>query len=649
MPEPSPEHPKGLVEAFKSRDSRMLFFYFAIAVALLVLSSGLIYQQLLRQDVALEKETVQSQRRVLVPGPRGNIYDRDGRLLVGNRPRFSAVLNLDELRAEFRREYLKVRRAYRQADDTELPNDSEIAHIARFTVVNRYLQEVNMALGREATLNALNLRRHFSAERLLPFTLIDDLPPEEYARLLEQLPVNSPLQVYVTSSRYYPYKSAAAHALGYVAVQDEIDVAEDFPGASLRTFTMKGSVGKNGLEARFDDQLQGEAGGTIYRIDPAGFRVGALERRLPVQGNNLVSSIDIDIQLAAEAHFDSLGLNAAAVMMDVQTGEVLALASKPDYDLGIFSPRLSIANGRDLEERGAWLNRAVQGLYPAGSSFKILVAIAGMRQGVIEPDSKSICSGAYRVGNRLAVCNNHSNRGDISLNMAIARSCNVFFYEHGLGMGPEAIAEESRRFGLGQPTGIELPAERRGLVPDPAWKRRERQLPWTGGDTTNFSIGQGDLLVTPVQMAAFTASFARGELKTTPTLVHQPGRPPQRTQPLGLTPTQYAAIVAGMEECTISGSARRLSIPAMKIPNLRIAGKTGTAQQRTPQGTINFAWFICFAPIEKPEIAIAIMIEGDTPGEETGGGMYAVPAAHAMLKAWAEKRQRAATGSLVTR
>jgi penicillin-binding protein 2 len=639
MAEHVAERPRSFIEAFKARDPRLFFFYFAIAAGLFVLAGGLVYQQLLRQDDAREKEKSQSQIRVIVPGPRGNLYDREGRLLVGNRPRFAAVLNLDELRSEFRREYLTVRRAYRQADDRDLPNETQISHIARFTVVDRYLQQINQALGRNATLEAPRLQRHFAAKRLLPYTLIDDLQPDEYARLLEQLPVNSPLQVYVSSVRHYPYKSAAAHALGYVSIEDDVELAADFPGAGLQTFKLEGSIGKNGLEARFDRQLQGEAGGTIYRIDPARYRVAPLAKRLPIQGNNLVTSIDIDLQQAAEQHLESLGLNGAIVAMDVQTGEVLTLASKPDFDLNLFAPRLSAATAADINERGAWLNRAVQGIYAPGSAFKILISIAGMRAGVIETDSHVQCFGGIRVGNRFAVCNNHNERGEMTLRQSIAKSCNVFFYEHGMEMGPDVIAAEARRFGFGQPTGIDLPHEsRRTLVPDPQWKRRERGEPWVGGDTTNYSIGQGDLLVTPLQMAAFTASFARGQTRTVPTLIHAPDRPPQRTEAIGLSPAQYAAIVQGMEECVLAGSARRLSIPALKLPNLRIAGKTGTAQARTTEGRINLAWFICFAPVENPQIAIAVMIEGGA-GEETGGGTFAAPAAHPVLKAWWDKQQ----------
>jgi penicillin-binding protein 2 len=640
MPEPHVPREPGLVESYRTFNPRLALFTVAIVAGLAVLAAGLAHRQLLHAEEFSEKGKVQSQLRILVPGPRGDIYDREGRLLVGNRPRFAVVLHLDELRQEFRRSYLEVRRAYRESGDQDLPTPQQLEHIARHAVVERYLARINAALGRETRLDAAALRRHYLSQRILPFPLIEDLNPEEYARLLEQLPVNSPLQVYTSSTRYYPHGATAAHTLGYVSRRDDIEAAPDFPGADLTTFRMLGTVGSNGLEATFDERLTGRSGGSIYRVDPGGFRVEALERRRPVQGQNLVTSLDLDLQLAAERAMaqSAPGLAGAAVALDVATGEVLVLASKPDYDLNAFSPRLSNAAAADIAERGAWLNRATQGLYAPGSTFKILTAIAGMRGGWITPSTTTRCTGYHRVGGRLFACHSGRAHGELATTEAISRSCNVFFYEHGIATGVEAIAAESRRFGFGALTGIELPHETpRTLVPDPAWKRAQRGEPWFPGDTANFSIGQGFLLVTPLQMAAFTASVARGQLLTPPSLRHDPERPPLRGEAIGLGAEGYASLLAGMHESTLSGTARVLQAPFMRIPGLRIAGKTGTAQKATPEGNLNFAWFICFAPVERPRIAIAVMIEGDTPGEEAAGGIYSVPIARAILKAWADK------------
>lgn len=632
--------PGGIVQAHRSRNPRLLFFYLPILLGWCVLAGGLIYQQALRSDRASEKATHQSQRRIIVPGPRGNIYDRDGRLLVGNRPRFAAVLYLEELRSEIYQDYLTIRKAYRDADDRNLPSAAQMTEIARYSVVKRYLQRVNEALGREAILEARDLSNHFRNQRMLPYTLIEDLTPDEYARLLEQLPVNSPLQVYTTSARHYPYGAAAAHTLGYVSRHDDFEVDEAFPGSELTTFKMVGTEGRDGLELNREDHLRGEPGGTIYQVDPGGYRVESLVRRLPVQGQNLSSSLDIDLQLAAEEKLREFELAGAAVALDVNTGEVLVMASLPDYDLNSFSPRLSHAAAADIAERGAWINRAIQGTYPPGSAFKILVTLAGMRAGTIAGETETNCNGYYRVGNRQFPCHDGHAHGSITLRTAIAKSCNVFYYQHGLATGADAIAAEARRFGFGDRTGIDLPNESRStLVPDPAWKKERRGQNWVPGDTANFSIGQGDMLVSPLQMATFTASLARGQTTTIPHMVHDPERPIQRTTPIGLSAANYAAILEGMEECTISGTARTAftTIKAMQLPGLRVAGKTGTAQKRTPAGTINFAWFIGFAPVERPQVAIAVIVEGDTPGEETGGGRFSAPVAQAILKAWMAK------------
>jgi penicillin-binding protein 2 len=637
----------GLVESHKGYDPRVILFYPFIGALLLILAGGLAYQQLWLTDRFHESERKQSQRRILVPGPRGNIYDREGRPLVANRPRFAVTLYLGELRKDFRAEYIRIRKAYRAAGDKDVPTGSQMERIARFTVVQRYLDQVNRTLSRAATLDADDLDKHFHQQLLLPYLLVDDLKTSEYARLIEHLPVTSPLQVYTSSIRDYPRGSIGAHTLGYVTTNDALDAAEDFPGAELTTFKMKGTVGRVGLEKSFDKRLQGETGGAIYRVDPAGYRVNPpLSKRQPVHGHNLPTSLDADLQTAAEKSMAETEMAGAAVALDVRTGEVLVLASKPDYNLLDFVPRLGHAARRDIEERGAWLNRATHGLYPPGSSFKILTAIAGLRAGTIDPAALVNCPGFYQVGGRKFPCHDGHAHGEINMATAIEKSCNVYFYKHGLDMGVKALAAEARGHGFGRFSGIEVSETRGTLVPDPDWKMARRAERWFPGDTANLSIGQGDLLVTPMQMAAFIASVARDERTTTPTLLHEDNRPPQHSPPSGLTSEQYAALVAGMEACAQTGTAKVLQSTFMKIPGLSIAGKTGTAQKQTPKGAINFAWFICFAPIEKPQIAIAVVMEGDTPGEETAGGRYAVPVAAAILRKWDEKQKKRPLGLL---
>lgn len=634
-----------LVETYKSYDPRIVFFYFVLAALLIILVVGLAIQQLRKVGDYADAERLQSQRRILYPGPRGNIEDREGRVLVGNRARFSVRLLLDSLGPEVRKEQDRIRRNYLAAEDADVPPFTERMKIARATVAQRYLDRVNAIIGRDEKVRPDDLNRHFERDLLLPYPLIDDLGPAEYARLLERLPVNSPAQVYTSSTRDYPYGSAASHTLGYVGSTDEVEL-EDFPGGDLRTFKGKGTMGRDGIEKRFDAVLQGEAGGAIFRVDPSGNRINPpIQQVFPKQGKNVKLSLDIDLQIAAEAKMADNEMAGATVALDVVTGEVLALASKPDYDLREFSPRISKATWTDVLARGAAFPRALQGTYAPGSTFKILTAIAGLRSGYITLDSTINCPGFFMLGRRFNCHDGHAH-GEIGFTRAIEKSCNVYFYKFGYDMGADIIATEGRRFHLNRPTGIELLDEsRRMVMPDEDYKRSTYQQPWVGGDTVQMAIGQGYVLVTPLQMAAFMASVARNEVWTQPTILHDPDRPRQRHEPIGLTPAQHAALLRAMEQVTLTGTARIMTEgkPLAKIPGLRIGGKTGTAQKHTEKGIVNIAWFVGFAPIENPQIAIAVAIEGDTPGEETGGGRYAAPVAHAVFKTWAEKKTRPAS------
>jgi len=627
-----------LMESHRNYDPRIVFFYFVLAGLFIILVTGLGYQQLSKVGEYNDAERQQNQRRVVMPGPRGNIYDRNNRLLVGNTHRFSVVLHLDELKAEIAGKRREIRRNFVAASGKEdLPRFSEIEQISRVTLVQSYLDQLNAILRRQEQVDARALRRHFDRELLLPYTVLDGLDDNETARLLERLPVNSPLQVYAAPTRWYPFGSAAAHALGYVRPDQEVD-ADGFPGADLTTFKMRGTSGRDGLEKWFDDHLQGAAGGRIFRVDPLGYKINPpLEQRAPKRGTPLVTSLDIDLQLAAE---EGIGdQKGAAVAIDVATGEVLVLASKPDYDLNQFSPRATREIVEQMNTTGAWNNLALNGFFPPGSTFKILTAIAGLRHGVIDPGVPIInCAGTLHRHSRAFVCyNGRSIHGNVLLREAISDSCDIYFYEAGWRITPDLIAAEARRFHLDRRTGIELPNELgRMIIPDPAWKEQARSERWYPGDTANMAIGQGFVLLTPLEMACFAASVARGELFTQPTLIHDPNRPRQQTEPIGLTPAQRTALLQGMEDCTTTGTARLLtSVAAYRIPGVLVAGKTGTAQI---PGNRNAAWFIGFAPSENPEIAVAVMIEGDVAGEELGGGRVAAPIAQAIFKQYFAKK-----------
>ena len=607
---------------------RLRLFYFVIGLCMASLVAGLGYRQLLQQEEFAAAEERQNYRRILMPGPRGNIHDRHGNLLVGNRPLFSAVVYLNELRPEFRREYFRLVRRQRELG---LSGDRHSLNLrARRNVVQKYLGRLNRILGREATVDSRDIERHFSQSLLLPFPLIQDLPSEEYALLIEQIPMDSPIQILTGTTRWYPYKEAAAHTLGFVSDSTEFPEGS-LPGDELLTFRNEGSIGRSGIEKAFNKHLQGKTGGEIWTVDPGGFQYERVVHEPARKGADLTVSLDIDIQLAAER---ALGeMTGAVVAIEVATGEVLGLASKPAYDLNRLSPFLSYKMDKEIRRKGAWLNRAVQGLYPPGSTFKLVTAMAGLREGVISEETTVTCEGVLRVGRRQFHCHRRSGHGPLQLVGAIRESCNVFFYDRGLAAGVWAIADEARRFHLDEATGIELPGEtRRMLVADPEWKAaRFYGESWFPGDTANMAIGQGFLLLTPMQMATFAASLARGTTFLQPTLLHEAG-PPETGPPIDLSPGQLGLVHEGMREAGESGTARLAGGPDMAV-----AGKTGTAQVRKDGKPTTLAWFVGYAPVRNPRVAVAVLVEG-VPAENTtyGGGSTAAPIAKEVFSAYLE-------------
>ncbi|MFP4259474.1 MAG: penicillin-binding transpeptidase domain-containing protein [Opitutales bacterium] len=617
---------------------RLLFFFWIVFGATVILLLGLAWRQLVasRKYEAIERQ--QTERRVIKPGPRGDIYDRKGNLLVGSRALYSAVVYLDDLRPEFRREYAQVireerarlRAAYEGTPVAErpqrppVPDHNQLQWKARQTVIQRYVDQINRITGREDSISQSRIIRHFNEQLLLPLALVGDLKPDQYARLVEQVPVDSPIKIHTDTARYYPFGMAAAHTLGYV--QSVTPDASELPDDGIKTFTFKKKVGKTGLERSFNEQLSGKTGSELWRVDPLGFQDTRLDLVPPRKGEDVVTSLDIDLQLAAET---ALGdRKGAAVALDVESGEVLTLASHPSYDLNDLSPMIPQKTFTAINERGAWLNRAAQLSYPPGSTFKLITTIAGQRAGTIRENTEHDCQGVYRVGNRVFRCHARNGHGVVDTATAIEGSCNVFYYAEGLKMGIDLISAEAKRFGLSEPTGIELPYEtRRLVVPDKSWKRERIGAGWVPGDTANTAIGQGFLLVTPLQMATVIASIGRGETRTKPTLqalsreeamaVNHGG------EPLGLDPSQRAALYEGMERVVGPDGTGRL----VQIDGLRIAGKTGTADFRAHGEEVNLAWFVGYAPAEDPQIAVAVMVEGASAADSFHGGSTAGPVA----------------------
>ena len=624
----------------KGENPRILFFIWLTLALTAILVFGLAWRQLIDRDAYEVIEKRQTERRILKPGPRGDIYDRRGRLLVGNRPHYSAVVYLDDLRPEFRSRYSRIIKAARAAiqeafnntpaedrpDSMPHPDYNRLQWQARQEVIQKYLDQINVITGREDSLSESRLIRHFNENLLLPLPLVRDLTPDQYARLVEQIPPppRSPIQIHTDTARYYPYRELAAHLLGYV--QNKNLAPEEYPNDGIKTFAFQKKVGRSGLEAYFNAALTGTTGRELWRVDPLGFQDTRLELDAPEQGESLNISIDIDLQRSAEI---ALGDRAgAAVAIDIQTGEILTLASHPTYNQNHLSPFIPQTTFDEINEAGAWLNRALQLSYPPGSTFKLLTAIAGLRHGSIDPASNHQCNGVYRVGNRVFRCHASGGHGPVQLTDAIEGSCNVFFYAEGLSMGIDTLSAEAQRFGFHEKTNIELPYETsRNIVPSKTWKREKIGAGWVPGDTANTAIGQGFLLATPLRMACFIASLARNETRTQPTILarsHLDGETIDHGgEPIGLNPRQRALLWQGMERVTGRNGTGRL----VGIKDFRIAGKTGTADFRAHGKEVNLAWFIGFAPVEDPQIAVAVMVEGTEESQQYQGGSTAGPIA----------------------
>ncbi len=622
------------VDILENSNPRIRIFYVLFALAFLILAIVLGYRQIYLYDYYVEKGERQSMRRVIEPGARGDIFDRYGRLLVTNEPRFSAVVYFNEIRKELREEYFRLKKKYLAAKDSgaEMPSVAQITKQARANVLNGYVDRINMILGSDYKLADDDYDRHFRQKALLPFPLVKNLSAREHAILAERIPIDSPIQIYTDTSRYYPYGARAAHVLGYVGSNvDEID-ASNIVGSDLRTYSFTGKIGKTGVERAFESVLSGDIGAKIWVVDLAGYQYDNVVNVKPKKGGNVVTSLDIDLQAVIE---DSFGdRKGAAVVLDVKTGEVLSMVSKPDYDPNSLSPYISYKVNDEITARDAWLNRATQGRYPPGSPYKIITAMAGLMTGVIDENSVKTCNGGYKVGSRIFPCNKRYGHGEVDLSAAIAQSCNVYFYMTGIDADIKSIAATAKDFGMDQPTGIEI-GERRGVIATPEYKREIGYGKWLGGDTANASIGQGFVLETPLEMAAFAASLARKQTRTKVSIIHDPSRKADmeyhNAVPIPLSDVHYKAILQGMIDAVEKGTCRR-----SKVEGLASAAKSGTAQVPINGKPSTLAWMIAFAPVENPQIAICVMVEGDETGD-VAGGSTAGPIVRAAFEAYFDK------------
>jgi penicillin-binding protein 2 len=548
-------------------------------------------------------------REFRVSAPRGEILDRDGEVLVGNRTSLALQVNPQKLPAD---------EAERQA---ELARLGELTHTSLRQVRRMIAEGQKVAAGAPVT-----LRRDVGA--YLVYYLQENQ---------DRFPGVEVQRVFV---RRYPAGTLAAHTLGSVGEVNEEQLRE----ARYRAIEPGDSVGQDGVEYSYDRFLRGQPGLTRIQVDAFGQPTpgGRLVSQPPVPGDNLQLTIDADLQAAGDGALASQGLPGAYVAMNVRDGEILAMGSNPTFDPALLTPPISQATVDRLysEDAGAaYLNRAIAGLYPTGSTFKPITSVAALASGVVTPTEPIVDDGAFTLGGITFQNAGGAAYGTLSMQTALTVSSDVFYYTLGDRMYETpprtALQEWASRLGIGRETGIDLPGELSGLLPTPSWRNelyRERltDRPWSAGDNVNLAVGQGDLQTDPLQMAVAYATITNGGTVPRPHLGMQvedaAGRVLREIEPkparhVRIDPEWRDVILAGLHGAAQSGSGTSYAVfGGFPVP---VAGKTGTAE-RPPYA--DQSWYVVLAPYPDPEIVVAVTFEQGGFGADT-----AAPAALQIL------------------
>ena len=573
------------------------------ALLLLVVAGRLFYLQVLKFDYYSTLSQGNSIRTEPIPPSRGLILDRHGAVLADNLPAFNVELVREQV-----------------GDNKAL--DATLAQLVSIGVLRS--EEVG------------NIRRTVLLHKVyesVPIKLL--LNEEEMARFAVHRYQFSGVDIRPRLARHYPLKEIGVHAIGYVSAINEQDLKQidsaEYAGTSL--------IGKLGVEGAYEQELHGKPGFRQIEVDAAGRPVekkGGYARdltgRAPIAGEDLILGMDVRVQKVAEAAL--VGKRGAVVALDPKTGDIIALASTPGFDPNDFVRGLSVAQYSALASNidVPLLNRALRGAYPPGSTVKPLYALAGQHFNIITPEHVEYCPGYFTLPGSSNKYRDDEVHGNVEMRTAIARSCDVYFYRLADKMGIDRMHAFMSAFGYGDLTGIDIPGEKPGLYASPEWKRRvfkrKADQVWFPGETISMGIGQGPITVTPLQQAHFAAEIAeRGQIIATPRLVaatRAPGsvtvvaRTPTLGKPVEMaTEQQWGVIVDGMVGTVSMGTARAAGQGA----KYKWAGKTGTAQVVTVKQTEStkhknvderkreHAWFIAFAPVDDPKIAISVLVE----------------------------------------
>ncbi len=579
------------------RRSQLLFIF--IAVAFLGLITRLVFLQIVegeRFTYLSENNRIRIKR---VPGTRGMIFDREGQLLVDSRPSFDLIFVPED--SERPETTLKLLAGYLRRDPIELLKTfEENKNRAAFD---------ELVLGRDIDWPAVVAVETHQLE--LPGVSLRARPRRNYS--------DGPM---------------AAHVLGYLGEinQKQLKLLKD------QGYVLGDEIGQYGLERRWEELLRGQSGGQQVEVDALGRRVRVLHEVTDVPGYTVHLTLDRQLQ---ETAYEALkGKEGTIVALDVHSGAILALASTPAFDPNTFARGIKADEWSGLikDQLRPLSNRATQGQYPPGSTFKIVMSIAGLEEGVIQPESFIQDPGFYSFGNRSFRDWKKGGHGAVNLHKAIVESCDTYFYQLGPKLGIDRIAKWANAFGLGEKTGIALDDERSGTIPSTEWKRKRYRQPWFPGETVSVAIGQGYVTVTPLQLANMMAAVANGGKLYRPYVVNKVESVdgatvreygPELIRTIELKPDTLKRVRAALADVV---SAPHGTGAAARSEVVSIAGKTGTAQVVEMKGGYvkteqlayfnrDHAWFVSYAPVENPQVAIAVLVEHGGHGGDAAAPM----------------------------
>lgn len=584
---------------------RTLLLAIAVTALFFLLLMRLWYLQIMKVEEYRSMSENNRLRFLPIAASRGALMDRNSTILVNNRPSFS------------------------------------------LTIIPQEVKDVEVMLDRLAAM--LKLDRAEMAERwekskgrakYYPVVIATDLGREQVEIVEENRQRLSGVEISIKPVREYTNKNSGAHLLGYIGEISDKELEDERFGE----YNPGDYIGKNGIERAWEHELHGADGGRQLEVDSRGRVLRVLSENSPTVGNSLVLTIDNRLQRAAEQAFGSQA--GAAVVLDVNTGEVLTFASMPVFDPALFAGRIpsAIWKGYLEDKRRPLENKALTGMYPPGSTFKIITALAGLEAGVINENSSVHCDGDYEMGGNKFRCWSRSGHGSVNLRKSLKESCDVYYYQLGEKLGVDRIAAMAEKFLLGKELGIGLAHEKKGLVPTTTWKLKRFGKKWFPGETLPVAIGQGYLLTTPTQLASMMATVANEGTIYRPHLVKKivdpDGKPLKEFAPeilgvTGVSASSFKKVKQGLFAVVndVGGTGANA-----RLWDVKVAGKTGTSQvvklgedrkKALAYEHKDHGLFVAFAPFEKPEVAVAVVVE-----HGGGGGAVAAPIAGKILRTY---------------